>query len=136
MLLSALSFGAADVGQSMMIQRISPIAAWTAVVVFPFTIALAELPTYFGYAMPRLEHRWRSPSLALGASARALAAQHAALPLIADTRFIVWRMLAYLPFALWLGWAIQRRRARLPFILVVHGLLDLAAVCVVATASS
>jgi hypothetical protein len=73
--------------------------AWVATLLFPATIALAELPTYFAYDMPRLEviiGRWSEVVLA----GLALAAQHMTLPLIFDGRFLVWRLGMFLPFAL------------------------------------
>jgi len=30
---------------------------WAALALFPLTIALTELPTYYGYAMPRIRER-------------------------------------------------------------------------------
>jgi hypothetical protein len=96
-------------------------AVWTAIFVFPTTIALAELPLYFGYAMPRLGKGWGAAILA----AFFLSIQHAALPLIFDWRFIVWRATMFSLFALLLAVALRRRPRLLPYLVVVHGLLDL-----------
>jgi hypothetical protein len=95
-------------------------AVWTAIGVFPTTIALAELPLYFGYGMPRLGQGWRAALLA----AFFLSIQHAALPLVFDWRFIVWRATMFSLFALLLAVALRRLRL-LPFLVMVHGLLDL-----------
>jgi hypothetical protein len=95
-------------------------------VVLPLSIALAELPTYFGYALPRLEvitgRRW---SMLVLASA-ALAFQHVALPMVFDGRYFVWRLVMYAPFALFVGWALDRRPTLMPYFMVMHGLMDLS----------
>ena len=43
-----------------------PLPMWAILLgfLFPITIAFAELPTYFGYVMPRLEKQLRSGGLA------------------------------------------------------------------------
>jgi hypothetical protein len=94
-------------------------------VVFPIVHALTELPTYFGYVMPRLR-----PALgargALLVTATVLSLQHAFLPLLFDGRYLVWRGLMFLPFALWVGFVLHRRPTLLPWMVVAHGLLDLS----------
>lgn len=52
--LAAAIFGDAMTATNMMF---SPLPMWAIIVsfLFPLTIAFAELPTYFGYVMPRLE---------------------------------------------------------------------------------
>jgi hypothetical protein len=105
-----------------------PLPVWAAalsLVLFPVTIALAELPTYYGYAMPRLAalsgRRW----LAVGVTAFFLSAQHCALPLIFDTRFLAWRFAMFLPSAIVLALIISWRPRQLPYLMVIHGLMDL-----------
>ena len=103
-------------------------------VIFPITIALAEIPTYFGYVMPRLEKKvgtW----LAVLLAALALAAQHVTLPLVLDVRFIIWRLLMFLPFALLLAGALRWRPRWLPYMVIYHGLMDFSAAWMVYTAS-
>jgi hypothetical protein len=94
------------------------------VVTFPIVHALAELPTYFGYVMPRLAAAtgwgWRAMLL----SALVLSAQHMALPLIFDWRYLAWRGLMFLPFAIWIGYVVRRRPTTLPYLVVGHALLD------------
>lgn len=41
----------------------------------------------------------------------------------------------FLPFALWLGWVIDRRPTVLPYLAVPHGLIDLSLPILVLTAS-
>lgn len=68
-------------------------------------------------------------------SAGFLELQHVSLPLIFDWRFIVWRGLMFLPFALLLGWALHRRPGLLPYLVVVHILFDLLVAVQVLAAS-
>lgn len=105
---------------------VQPLPAWArmvALVGFPLTIALSELPTYYGYVLPRLERAWGRPRALVGV-ALAHALQHVALPLVFDGRFLVWRSLMFVPFALLVGAAVQRRPTLLPYLMVVHGLID------------
>lgn len=115
---------------------IQPLPLWGIVlagILFPVTIALAELPTYFAYIMPRLElqaGRWPAvllPSLFL-------AAQHCTLPLIWNGRFLLWRFFMFLPFALFLALLLRWRPQLLPYLVVVHGLMDLATVLMIPAA--
>lgn len=114
-----------------------PLPLWAiapAVVLFPITIGLAELPTYFGYVLPRLEARigsWQAVAL----SAVMLSAQHMTLPLLFDARFMAWRLFMFLPFAIFVGIVIRWRPRLLPYLVVIHALLDLNAVLMVLSAS-
>ena len=67
----------------------SGLAAVT-MVLFPVTIALAELPTYLGYAMPRLTLQTGSRWWGFALPVFMLSAQHIALPLIFDGKFLLW----------------------------------------------
>jgi hypothetical protein len=122
-------FGDRMIPTYMMFQ---PLPAWALVLsfLFPLTIAFAELPTYFGYAMPRIAAQLRNGWLAWLLASFFLAAQHMFLPLILDGRFMLWRLLMYLPFALYAGLMIQLRPALLPYYMIVHALIDISAVMV------
>ena len=97
---------------------------------FPLTIAFAELPTYFGYVMPRLASQLKNGWLAWLIASLFLAAQHLFLPLILDGGFMLWRLLMYLPFALFAGLMIKLRPTLLPYYMIVHALIDISAVTV------
>jgi len=99
-------------------------AAWITVFGFPIVHALTELPTYFGYVMPRLEALVRRPWIAVVATALALSAQHVFLPLVFDWRYIVWRATMFLPLALWMAFVIRRRPTLMPYLVATHVLLD------------
>ena len=112
-----------------------PLPAWAFLLsfLFPLTIAFAELPTYFGYVMPRLESQLKNGWLAWLIASLGLAAQHMFLPLLFDGGFILWRLLMYLPFALFVGLLLKLRPTLLPYTMMVHALADVSAVLVYLT---
>jgi len=96
-----------------------------ALILFPITISLVELPTYYGYIMPRLAALAGKNWPAILIAALFHAAQHCTLPLIFDWRFLIWRLLMFIPFALLVAICISRRPRLLPYMMIGHGLLDL-----------
>ncbi len=128
-LLGAAIFGDPMIPTHMMFK---PLPDWAFVLsfLFPLTIAFAELPTYFGYVMPRLASQMKNGWLAWLIASLALAAQHMFLPLILDGGFILWRLGMYLPFALFAGFMIKLRPTLLPYYMIVHALIDISAVAV------
>jgi hypothetical protein len=105
-----------------------PLPYWVALaclVLFPLTVALAELPTYFAYVMPRLAALSSRTWLAWLLASFWLGLQHATLPFVFDWRFVIWRALMFMPFALFLGACLLWRPRLLPYLMVGHGLLDL-----------
>lgn len=126
--LAAAIFGDVNIANNMLFR---PLPTWAFVLsfLFPLTIAFAELPTYFGYAMPRLIKQingW----LAWLIASFFLAAQHMFLPLILDGGYFLWRFGMFLPFALFTGLVIKLRPALLPYFVIVHALLDVTTVLV------
>jgi hypothetical protein len=130
-------FGAAIFGDAMIpaLMMFRPLPVWAFVLsfLFPLTIGFAELPTYFGYVMPRLGMQLRNGWLAWLIASLGLAAQHMFLPLIFDGGFILWRLLMYLPFALFAGLLVKLRPTLLPYAMIVHALADVSAVLVYLT---
>lgn len=121
---AAWLFGNAQTALDMFVL---PLPRWVAVislVVFPLTVALAELPTYFGYIMPRLKLQTGKGWLALVLCALFLAAQHTTLPLLFDVRFLTWRLVMFIPFAFLIGLMLYWRPRLLPFMMIIHGLMD------------
>lgn len=127
--LAAAIFGDPMIPIHMMFR---PLPAWALALsfLFPLTIGFAELPTYFGYVMPRLAVQLKNGWLAWALASFFLAAQHCFLPLIPDGRFILWRLGMYLPFALFAGLVIKLRPQLLPYMLIVHALMDVSALAV------
>lgn len=114
----------------------SPLPTWAALtqlVVFPLTMALGELTTYFGYVMPRVEALTKSKALGVIFPALLLSAQHLALPLVLDVRFILWRGIMFLPFAIYIGIIIRFKPRLMPFMLIGHVLIDISTAMLVLT---
>lgn len=117
-----------DVQQTLAL-LVRPLPLWAAVVTvlfFPITQGLVELPLYFRYVMPRLQRQGLSAGLAVGLTALMLGLQHTAMPFLFGSRFLLWRGLMFLPFALLVGSVLAWRPRLLPYLAVVHWLLDLA----------
>jgi len=128
-------FGESIVPVRMMFHPLPDWALFPLMALFPLTIALAELPTYMGYVQPRLAALTGRGWLAVLVTGLALAAQHAAMPLIWDGRFIAYRMLMFLPFALFVAVTIRWRPSLLPYWMVGHGLIDFGTMMTVLMAS-
>lgn len=121
---------------SALLSRPLPLwAAILAVVVFPVSVALTELPLYFGYLQPRLARRTGSAWIAALLPAFFLSVQHVTLPLVFDPAFMGWRAAMFAGFALVLALALWKRPRLLPYLIVVHFLLDLQAAITILLAS-
>jgi hypothetical protein len=129
-------FGDQQIALDMLIR---PLPLWAVILcltLFPVSIALSELPNYFAYVLPRLEAQIKRPWLAVGLGSFWLAAQHVSLPFLPDIRFIVWRLAMFLPFALMLAIILRWRIRLLPYLVIIHGLMDFSTGLLVFFASS
>lgn len=109
-----------------------PIPMWAVIVSFllPLTIAFSELPTYFGYVMPRLETQLGNGWVAWLLASFFLAAQHMFFPFILNAGFLLWRFGMFVPFAFFTGLVLKFRPTLLPYFLIIHALLDVSLVLV------
>ncbi|MCC6811910.1 MAG: hypothetical protein IT381_31085 [Deltaproteobacteria bacterium] len=123
-LMATAMWGNPDAGNALMFKPLPTAGLVAIALVFPLTQALAEIPLYFGHVAVRLARHVPS-ALATTIAALFLSVQHAALPLLTDGRFMAWRATMFLPFALLVGFLIRRRPTLMPYIVVVHGLMDL-----------
>ena len=130
-----LLFGRAEAASALMFLRLPLWAAAIAMLLFPLTVALTELPTYFGYSMPRIEALSGKAWLAVLLPSFFLAVQHMALPLIFDPRFLAYRLLMFLPFALLVGVLLHWRPRLMPYMIIVHFLIDIPTILFVLLAS-
>jgi len=133
--LSVLLWGDPEAGAARFFAPLPPWAAVLALLAFPLAVGLSELPTYFGYVLPRLRRLGLAGVWAVVLSGSVLSLQHVTLPLAFDPAFLVWRAIMFLPFGLFLGAILAWRPRLLPYLVVVHVLLDLAAGVQVATLS-
>ncbi|MEQ9412941.1 MAG: hypothetical protein RIF39_03885 [Cyclobacteriaceae bacterium] len=125
--LSLLLWNDPNVPAEMMFGEMERGWVYLLLVIFPLTITFAELPTYFGYIMPKLEKQLQTKWLAVLLPVLFLSIQHCALPFIPDFNFIVYRALVFLPFAALIGISIYCRPALLPYFAVLHGVMDFGA---------
>lgn len=127
--LAVAIFGDAMIPTNMLFRPL-PVWAFAMSFLFPLTIAFAELPTYFGYAMPRIEAQLQNGWVAWLIASFFLAAQHMFLPLILDGGYLLWRLGMFLPFALFTGLVLKLRPSLLPYFVIVHALMDVMTVLV------
>ncbi len=120
-LLARALFGSPSVVIPMMFQPLPEWAIVVAAVVFPVTIALSELPNY---VLPRLKTLTGSGWQIVMLVGLSHALQHVTLPLLFDARFMLWRFGMFLPFALFVACLVNWRPSLLPYLMLVHGLLD------------
>lgn len=127
--LAVAIFGDAMTATNMLFR---PLPTWAFLLsfLFPLTIWFAELPTYFGYCMPRLEAQLKNGWIAWFLASSFLAAQHMFLPLILDGGYLLWRLGMFLPFALFTGLVLKFRPSLLPYFVIVHALMDVTTVLV------
>lgn len=123
--LASQLYGSVERASALYILALPLAAAAALMFLMPLTQALTELPNYFGYCRPRIERSTGSAAVALGVTVAMLAFQHAFAPFIPDLRFILFRGLSFLPFALALGLGLRWRPQLLPYIMVVHFLMDI-----------
>jgi hypothetical protein len=128
LLLGNFLFGDYMEAINLFYRPLPPWAAWAALIAFPLTMPLGELTTYFGYVMPRLEIITQNKWLSLTLPSLMLSFQHVAVPLLFDTRFMIWRLFMFLPFALIVGFIIRWRPRLLPYMLIGHAMIDIMTV--------
>lgn len=128
--LARMLFGSEEIASALMFR---PLPQWAKIasLLFPLTIAFAELPTYFGYAMPRIEKQFGNGWLAWALASFFLAFQHITLPLILDWRFITWRLGMFIPLAFTMGLSLKLRPSLFPYLMIMHALLDFTTVLMI-----
>jgi hypothetical protein len=104
-------------------------AALYGVLVWPFIWGLTEQMTYNGYLVPRFQVLCRRTSVAIGIVAFVWAMQHAFMPLTFDRKFMAFRLLASVPFAVFQTFLYLRLRRVVPFA-TAHALMDGATVLI------
>jgi hypothetical protein len=124
-LLAPLPFADPTTASALLVQPLPMWAAVLAVALFPISVAVTELPLYFGYIQPRLGARSRSAVAGILIPAVFLSLQHATLPLISEPAFMMWRGSMFLGFALVLAWSLWKRPRLMPYLIAVQFLLDL-----------
>ncbi len=112
----------------MPVTMVQPIPVWMAAintVLLPLSVVFAEMPLYFGYALPRIEEATGSKYLAVAYPMFFYALQHSFMPVLWDWRHILFRFLSFIPLMLVLGIWYYRKR-RLAPLMIGHAVLDIA----------
>jgi hypothetical protein len=94
-----------------------------AVLVFPLLWGLTEQMTYNGYLAPRLQVVSGSTAIAVALVSFVWSFQHALQPLTFDPDFMLYRLMAPIPFSVFITLAYLRVRRLLPFA-IAHWLMD------------
>ena len=126
-------FGDEAIATNMIVGNLPLWAIWLSLFVLPITQGLAELPTYFAYIMPRLKAATNSTILAIILPSLFLAVQHLSAPLLFDSRFIVYRITMFLPFAFLVGILLYWRPRMLPYIMIIHVFMNISTVILMLT---
>ena len=125
-LLGGWLFGDPNATLELFVRPLPMLAVFAGIFLFPITQGLAELPTYFGYVMPRFESGGMNKILAVSLPALMLGLQHVAVPLLLDMRFIAWRALMYIPFAFFSAILLHWRPRLLPYMAIIHILMNMS----------
>lgn len=123
-LLAKALWGDAGTPNRMLLQPLPVPAIYPLFLLLPITQALAELPTYWGYVAPRLRAAGMNRWVTIGVVGSVLSLQHMFLSFQPDGRYALWLAVKFLPFALWTGVVVDRRPSILPYLMVLHLLLD------------
>ncbi|RPI88328.1 MAG: hypothetical protein EHM41_01775 [Chloroflexi bacterium] len=111
---------------NLMVRHIPTWAALAAFIFFPVTQGMVELPYYLRYIMPRLKEQTGNALLAVSLAALGLGVQHFTMPLLFDPKFIIWRLLMFIPFAFLMAIILNWRPRLLPYFVIVHILMDMS----------
>jgi hypothetical protein len=119
-------FGNPQIALDLLVRPLPIWAAVTSFALFPVLQGLVEIPVYMLYALPRLETREVQPWLAVIAASFWLSAQHIFVPFIPNPRFIIYRLVMFFPFAILVALVIRYRPRLMPYIAIIHVLMDLS----------
>jgi len=110
-------------------QPLPLLPALYAVLVFPLVWGLTEQMTYNGYLVPRFQVLSGNTGIAVALVSFAWSLQHVVQPLAFDPHFMLYRLLAPIPFTVFITLVYLRVRRLLPFV-IAHWLMDGADVLV------
>ena len=119
-------FGDPQAGLEILVQ---PLPAWAVIFAlfsFPILQGIVEIPTYMLYTQPRLEAQGVKPWISVLLTGFFLSAQHVFAPFLPDARFIIYRFIMFLPFAFFVALVVRWRPRLMPYIAVIHALMDLS----------
>ncbi len=118
-----LCYGVIPYAAPMMIAPIPKVLAVLNVLLLPVTTAFAEDGLYLGLGVNGIKNK----CFAIIVPAFFFALQHSFIPVLFDTKYIIYRFLSFLPLTIILCWYYYKKRNPLP-IMVGHTIIDLATV--------
>jgi hypothetical protein len=119
-------FGDPQIALGLLVRPLPVWATVTGLALFPLLQGLVEIPTYMLYARARLEVQGMRPWLAVRLASFCLSAQHIFAPFLPDARFITYRMVMFLPFEFLIALVMRARPRLMPYMAVIHVLMDLS----------
>lgn len=119
-------FGDPQIALDLLVRPLPAWAALTSLIFFPLLQGLVEIPTYMLYALPRLEAQGVRPWLAAALASFFLSAQHIFAPFILNGRFLTYRLVMFLPFAILIALVMRWQPRLMPYMAVIHILMDLS----------
>ncbi len=121
--LSNLLWGNTEYYHQVLFQPMNHQLVYILLFVYPITTGLAELTLYFGYIMPRLKNYIKLRQFVIILPVIAFSFQHCTLPLVFETKFILFRGIMYLLFSLIYGIVLYKRPALLPWLAILQMLI-------------
>jgi hypothetical protein len=123
-LLALALWGDPNFPNTMLIQPLPHAAVYPLFLLMPTSQALAELPIYWGYVAPRLRAFGINRVIVILIVGLVLSLQHMFFAFQLDWKYDLWLALKFLPFALWTGFIVDRRPTTLPYLMILHFLID------------
>jgi len=109
---------------TLLLQALPLLAVYPLLFLMPITQGLAELPVYWGYVGIRLKAKGMNKWIVILLVGLVLSLQHMFFSFQLDWKYDLWLALKFLPFALWTGFIMDRRPTTLPYLMILHTLMD------------
>ena len=119
-------FGDPQIALDLLVQPLPVWAAISSFVLFPPLQGLVEIPVYVIYSLQRLEVQGVKPWVAISLTSFFLSAQHIFVPFIPNMRFIIYRLIMFLPFAILITVVMRWRPRLMPYMVIIHILMDIS----------
>jgi|GEM_PF-4059274 hypothetical protein len=97
------------------------------IIFFPTTAALSEIPFYYGFIDTSWKVNKSHSIIPLLYIILVYGIQHAFLPLLWDIKFILFRIISFIPLMILIG-IYRRKNKSLKSVIIIHGLMDLSTV--------
>lgn len=125
-IIGAWLFGNPQIPLDLLVQPLPVWGALVALILFPLTQGLVEIPLYMLYVAPRLERAGLPTWLAVLIAGLGLSTQHVFVPLLFNLPFIIYRLTIFLLFALFVAILMRWRPSLMPYVAAVHILMDVS----------